>query len=103
MYGRLNMRAPTGMIAATILGVSILCWSAFLHRLPLVSRDNGNSIGPAILHYTGRNAPPYHGIFLSATDWRITLGSPILTRSLIVAGLLSMMLSRFCLYVPARA
>ena len=67
------MHTSTSMIAITILGASILCWLAFLNGFSLVLVDFGNYREPAILHYAGRNALPFHGIFVSATGRRINL------------------------------
>ncbi len=100
MYADLNMRALPGMTAAIIISALILCWPAFLNGFPLVFGDTGNYIGQALLHYIGWNAPPFYSIFLLATDWRITLWTPILVQGMIVAGLLSMVLHQFGLRGP---
>ena len=100
MNGKLNGRLSPGMIAAVILGALILCWPAYVNGFPLVFGDTGNYIGQAILHYIGWNAPPFYSMFLLATDWRVTLWTPILAQGLIVASLLSMVLHQFDLRGP---
>ena len=88
------------MVIATIAGALILCWPAYLNGFPLVFGDTGNYIGQAILHYIGWNAPPFYSIFLLATDWRLTLWTPIFAQGLIVTSLLSMVLRQFDLRGP---
>ena len=88
------------MVIATIVGALILCWPAYLNGFPLVFGDTGNYIGQAILHYVGWNAPPFYSMFLLATDWRLTLWTPILVQGVIVTSLLSMVLRQFGLRGP---
>ncbi len=100
MLGRLNVQMSISMIVATVIGALILCWPAYLNGFPLVFGDTGNYIGQAILHYIGWNAPPFYSIFLLATDWRLTLWTPILVQGLIVVSLLLMLLRQFDLRGP---
>ncbi len=100
MPGRPNVRIQVPMVVAIVLGALILCWPAYLNGFPLVFADTGNYIGQAILHYIGWNAPPFYSMFLLATDWRLTLWTPILIQGLIVASLISMVLRHFDLREP---
>lgn len=88
------------MVFAVIVGGLILCWPAYLNGFPLVFADTGNYIGQAMLHYIGWNAPPFYSMFLLATDWRLTLWTPIFVQGVIVASLLSMVLLHFDLRGP---
>lgn len=100
MPGRPDIHISISMVMATIVGALILCWPAYLNGFPLVFADTGNYIGQAILHYIGWNAPPFYSMFLLATDWRLTLWTPIIFQGLIVSSLLSMVLHHFDLRGP---
>ena len=95
-----TMHIRISMVIATIVSALILCWPAYLNGFPLVFGDTGNYIGQAILHYIGWNAPPFYSMFLLATDWRLTLWTPILVQGVIVTSLLSMVLRQFDLRGP---
>ncbi len=100
MPSKPTVRISIPMVIATVVGALILCWPAYLNGFPLVFGDTGNYIGQAILHYIGWNAPPFYSMFLLATDWRLTLWTPIFVQGAIVTSLLSMVLRQFDLHGP---
>jgi hypothetical protein len=53
-----------------------------------------------MLRFIGWTAPPFYSIFLLATDWHLTLWTPILVQALVVVILLAIALDQFGLRGP---